>query len=170
MTLILAVVLAWLVVDRRPTDRAWSWLSGIGSRRSAGTEDTEVLVAELTALGLSAGMSFAASVTAAADHVPASTARRLRLAVRKPDGRTEDTPAAGMFALADRALLTGAPLLASIDGYTTALRRDRRAAAIEAARKLPVKLLFPLALLILPGFLLLTVGPALLAGLSRLGL
>jgi hypothetical protein len=34
---------------------------------------------------------------------------------------------------------------------------------------LPVKLLFPLALLILPGFLLLTVGPALLTGLNRLG-
>jgi hypothetical protein len=33
-----------------------------------------------------------------------------------------------------------------------------------------VKLLFPLSLLILPGFLLLTVGPALLGGLQRLGL
>jgi pilus assembly protein TadC len=33
-----------------------------------------------------------------------------------------------------------------------------------------VKLLFPLALLILPGFLILTIGPALLGSLERLGL
>jgi tight adherence protein C len=82
----------------------------------------------------------------------------------------EAGPATALLALADRALVTGAPLLASIDGYATSLRRDERAAAVEKARRLPVKLLFPLALLILPGFLLLTVGPALLAGLDRLGL
>jgi tight adherence protein C len=90
--------------------------------------------------------------------------------LRHPSGADAPDEAAALFALADRALVTGAPLLASIDGYATNLRRIERSAAIERARRLPVKLLFPLALLILPGFLLLTLGPALLAGLGRVGL
>jgi hypothetical protein len=40
---------------------------------------------------------------------------------------------------------------------------------MERARRLPVRLLLPLALLILPGFVLLAVGPAVLQGLARLG-
>ncbi|MEX2457538.1 MAG: type II secretion system F family protein [Actinomycetota bacterium] len=48
-------------------------------------------------------------------------------------------------------------------------RADRRAAAEARARAAPVKLLFPLALLILPAFLLLTVVPVVLATLRSLG-
>jgi tight adherence protein C len=48
-------------------------------------------------------------------------------------------------------------------------RADRRAAAEAHARAAPVKLLFPLALLILPAFLLLTVVPVVLATLRSLG-
>jgi tight adherence protein C len=48
------------------------------------------------------------------------------------------------------------------------LRDERRAHAEDAARRAPVKMLFPLVFLILPAFLLLTVGPVLLATLRSL--
>jgi tight adherence protein C len=140
-----------------------------GSRPSRG-DDPSLTLAELTALGLSAGLGFPAAVRAAADRLPDELAAVVRRRLRS--GRPNDGAdfAEGLFALAGRAEVTGAPLLPSIDGYARSLRRDARAAAVERARRLPMKLLFPLALLILPGFLLLTVAPAFLAGIDRLGL
>ena len=69
-----------------------------------------------------------------------------------------------------RALSTGAPLQPAVSGYATTLRNEERSRELNAARRLPVKLLFPLALLILPGFLIVTIGPAVLGSLDRLGL
>jgi len=168
MTVAVVLLLVALVVDRRVVAVLGSHFGRLipsASRR----ESDAVLLADLTALGLSAGLSFVAALGAAADHLSEESAQAVRRALRSPE-REEAGPATALLALADRALVTGAPLLASIDGYATRLRRDERAAAVERARRLPVKLLFPLALLILPGFLLLTVGPALLTGLDRLGL
>jgi tight adherence protein C len=48
------------------------------------------------------------------------------------------------------------------------VRERRRSSAAEAARKAPVKMLFPLVFLILPAFLLLTVVPVLIATLRSL--
>ena len=47
---------------------------------------------------------------------------------------------------------------------------EQTTARLEAARRLPVRLMLPLALLILPGFVVLAVGPALLEALDRLQL
>lgn len=131
---------------------------------------TPIVLAELTALGLSAGLSFPAALDAAADRFAEAEARLIKRRLRSGVPGDTPTPADGLFSLVERAEVTGAPVLASIDGYATSLRREARASAVERARRLPVKLLFPLALLILPGFLLLTVAPAFLAGLDRLGL
>jgi tight adherence protein C len=57
----------------------------------------------------------------------------------------------------------GAPLAEALARLSTDVRADRRRRAEEAARRVPVKLLFPLVLCVLPAFALLTMAP-LLAG------
>lgn len=134
-------------------------------------EDDEALLAELTGLGLAAGLTFPGATEAAATAVPGDESVRLRRAVRFHT-ETGSVPLEdpGLFLVARRALATGAPLAPAVSGYATALRNEERSRQLTSARRLPVKLLFPLALLILPGFLILTVGPALLGSLERLGL
>jgi len=51
----------------------------------------------------------------------------------------------------------GTPLLPALDRLALDARLDRRRRAEEAARRVPVKLLFPLVLCVLPAFGLLTV-------------
>ena len=62
------------------------------------------------------------------------------------------------------------PIAAALNALATDRKRVAAAAASEHLSKLPVKMLFPLAFLILPGFVMLTVLPPLLSGLSKLGL
>ncbi|HVE47654.1 MAG TPA: type II secretion system F family protein [Acidimicrobiales bacterium] len=60
----------------------------------------------------------------------------------------------------------GAPLVPALERLGDEVRRQRQRRAEEAARKVPVLLLFPLVLCILPAFALLTVAP-LVAGALR---
>jgi tight adherence protein C len=83
-------------------------------------------------------------------------------------GRT-DVPSLRALAVA----LTRSQRLGSAVGVTLRrvmdeLRRDRRVRAEEMARRAPIKMLFPLVFLILPAFLLLTVGPVVLATIRSL--
>lgn len=63
--------------------------------------------------------------------------------------------------LADAAL-SGAPVEPAIRSYLDTERRRRHAAAIERARRLPVRLMIPMTLLVLPGFVLMVYGPELI--------
>jgi tight adherence protein C len=60
----------------------------------------------------------------------------------------------------------GAPLSSGLERLAAEVRRSRRRRAEEAARRIPVKLLFPLVGCTLPAFALLTVAP-LVAGALR---
>jgi tight adherence protein C len=62
----------------------------------------------------------------------------------------------------------GTPIGPALRAVSAELRAERQARAEELARKAPVKMLFPLIFLILPAFLLLTLGPVLLATLRSL--
>ena len=70
-----------------------------------------------------------------------------------------------------RALLvsdrTGAPVAPALERLAAEERTQLRRRAEARARKVPVRLLFPLVFLVLPAFGLLTVVPALLAGFGR---
>jgi tight adherence protein C len=60
----------------------------------------------------------------------------------------------------------GVPLAASLERLADEVRRDRRRHAEAAARRVPVKLLFPLVFCSLPALALLSVAP-LIAGALR---
>ena len=64
----------------------------------------------------------------------------------------------------------GAPLGASLERLAHEVRADRRRRAEEAARKVPVKLLFPLVSCTLPAFGLLTVAPLVASAVRSLRL
>lgn len=150
---------------------AAAWALARRALRSKVIEDDEALLAELAALGLTAGLTFPAAVETASTAVPGDESVRLRRAVRlRAAAWNVPSEDPGLFLVARRALATGAPLASAVSAHATTLRSEERSRQLAAARRLPVKLLFPLALLILPGFLLLTVGPALLGSLERLGL
>ena len=61
----------------------------------------------------------------------------------------------------------GGPVAASIADMAADLRATRLQTAREAASRTPIKLLFPLVFLILPSFILLTVGGFVLTALAR---
>ena len=64
----------------------------------------------------------------------------------------------------------GAPLGDALGRLATEVRADRRRRAEEAARKVPVKLLFPLVCCVLPAFALLTLAPLLAGAVAALRL
>jgi tight adherence protein C len=64
----------------------------------------------------------------------------------------------------------GVPLRDALDRLAVEVRLDRRRRAEEAARRVPVKLLFPLVLCVLPAFALLTVVPLLVGAFRSLRL
>jgi tight adherence protein C len=87
------------------------------------------------------------------------------------DAAVRRTEAPGLASLArslERSHRLGASVRASLKALVTELRAERRSRAEERARRAPVKMLFPLVFLILPAFLLLTVGPVLLSTVRSL--
>ncbi len=148
----------------------------VRARRAKASEPGDVLLlGELVALGLTAGLPFSAALDAAAPHLSPLLAGEVRDVLRRIHHRgaaavleTAGGQAQALYRVAGRAALTGAPLLDGVLGLVDRLRGEERARRLAAARRLPVLMLLPLALLILPGFLLLTVVPALLEAVSRL--
>ena len=74
-------------------------------------------------------------------------------------------PLADALLTSDR---TGAPVGPALARLADEERAALRRRAEAHARRVPVRLLFPLAFLVLPAFVLLTVVPGLAAGLSRI--
>ena len=80
-----------------------------------------------------------------------------------------DAPSLGkLMSALSRAHRLGTSAQSSLRAIADELRTEHRTRAEEVARQAPVKMLFPLVFLILPAFLLLTVGPVLLATIRSL--
>jgi tight adherence protein C len=90
---------------------------------------------------------------------------------RAIDEMVDGTEVSSLRALASalaRSQQLGSALGMTLRRLADDLRAERRTLAEEAARKAPIKMLFPLVFLILPAFLLLTVGPVVLATIKSL--
>ncbi len=73
-----------------------------------------------------------------------------------------------LFRQLGAAQVTGAPVVVSLTAYASELHEAQRAKALQQAARLPVRMVVPLTLLMLPGFVLLTVGPTILSAFTRL--
>lgn len=67
-----------------------------------------------------------------------------------------------------RAHITGASVAPVLDAYVALVQDARRARAVEDARTIGVKLILPLTLLLLPGFIALVIAPFVLEQLDGL--
>lgn len=153
----------------------WGWRR-IRSRAAAARrvrEDVAAL-AELTTVGLTGGLDVQAALRLAAETLAGPVGEEAEQVLRRMsiDGSAACFAAGGagaeMYRIVGRGIRTGSPLLGQMTGLADELHADLAADRLQAARKLPVAMLFPLTLLILPGFMLLTVAPALLEAFGRL--
>jgi tight adherence protein C len=137
-------------------------------------------VIDLLALALGAGLTVTESMAAVGRWAPGPVGDALadaHLSVRHgasaadalDSARDRCGPAAaGLFAALVAADRYGTPLGPSLDRLGHQARLDRRRAAEERARRVPVQLLFPLVVCVLPAFGLLTVVPLLVNSLGAL--
>jgi Flp pilus assembly protein TadB len=140
----------------------------------ASQDEDSVLAIELVGLGVVSGLPFRSAASMTASELGGPVASEITHALRSVNAGQQPSISIPdiqtLFNAAETAESTGMPLAGTI----TAMAADRRRAAAAASRerlaKLPVKMLFPLAFLILPGFVLLTVVPPLISGLSNLGM
>lgn len=138
--------------------------------------EQQALAARIVLVGLAAGLPLSATLQLAAERTTGAVAAELTLLTRR--SRREGIAQAlsrwtgpntnSLLTRLARAAASGAPMFDAVASYLAELRLERRTKAIEKARRLPVTLMIPLGLLILPGFVLLFVGPVLLGSLIEL--
>jgi tight adherence protein C len=108
-------------------------------------------------------------------HELRAAARRVELGARTGDALEAAAsalgdsvrPLVGVLCASER---YGTPLVPALERLALEARNDRRRRAEESARRVPVKLLFPLVLCTLPAFALLTVVPLLIGAFGSLRL
>ena len=133
------------------------------------------MLADQAALGLRAGLTLDAALRAARPDLPGPLSAEVGAVLRRARSQGIALALAGagghgerVYRITERAVRTGAPVAAAIEALADELRHEDHARRMADARRLPVRMLLPLALLILPGFVLVLIGPALAGSLARL--
>lgn len=156
-------------------------------RRRRRIEGAQVLsslpsTVDLLRLAVASGHNVALAVEAVARRTDGPLADGLRRVVHRTDAgvRRADAldeladmlgePVRPLVAVLVASDVHGVPVAESLARLSAELRVDRRRRAEAAARRLPVKLLFPLVTCSLPAFALLTVVPLVAASLGSLRL
>jgi tight adherence protein C len=170
----IAVVVAWALPVRRARRRARAAIVAV--RRSLPE------AVDLLSLAVGAGLTVPLAVAAVGrrHHGPVGVelaraaqeiegGRRCAAALHDAGARLgpDALPVIGALVASER---YGAPLVDALARVAGEVRADQRRRAEEAARRVPVKLLFPLVLCVLPAFALLTVAPLLAGALGSLRL
>lgn len=174
-------------VKLRSRRRRWGRLglvgrvvTGLTEHRWAGRRDACVRrdlapAIDVLAVAIGAGLTPYLGVDAAAPWVPPAISERFTSVTRRVNAGSRFSEALDHVAgatpalrpLADALLASerlGAPVGPALERLAVEARADTRREAETRARKVPVRLLFPLVFGVLPSFGLLTVVPALIAG------
>jgi Flp pilus assembly protein TadB len=141
-------------------------------------EDGLALTADLLAVAVTAGLTPYLALELAARFAAEPIGGRLRAVMAAAgDGRpladvldveaARTPPIRSLLALLAASERSGAPIGAALGRLAASTRAQSRRRAMARARTVPVRLLFPLVLLVLPAFLLLTVAPVVLAALPH---
>lgn len=165
---LIGLVLAGIVLAHRPGLR-------LRRRRDRVPEIDVLAVARLLALSIASGHPLGSALEDVRSRLPHATRSALDdiLGRARRDGLTrslvETTGAlAPLTERLAKAQVTGAPVGPSLDAFIATVHDARRFAAIEEARTIGVKLIVPLTLLLLPGFLALVVAPYVIEQLDSL--
>ena len=153
--------------------RGRPWLVRRAAERAA--EADVGLMARCVLISVTAGMPLPAALELAGSQVHPLLAAEIRTLLRQARrtglaralGESEGR-GARLYLLLARAQTTGASISGAVASFVDERRQEDRSHTLEAARRLPVKLTVPLALLILPGFVTLTVGPSVLSSARRM--
>ena len=162
-------LLAWLARPTRLAARSRSR----GSPARLERELPELL--DVVVLGLSAGLSFDASLSLYCGRYRSELSVSLQRAMRSwqmglesradaLDGlaRALGSPSLRRFAAAvSEAIAFGTPLVATLERQAEAIRDQQRSDTEERIEKAPVKMLLPLGTLVVPAMLLAILGPLL---------
>lgn len=167
MALIAVAVAAVLLGSRR--------LHPLVRRRAPRQEIDALLVARVLALSIASGRPLGRALVDVGSRLPGFEAAAIDDIVTraKRDGLTRSLaettgPLAGLAERLAKAQVTGAPVGPALDAFIAMLHDARRFQAVEEARTIGVKLIVPLTLLLLPGFLALVVAPFVLEQLEGL--
>jgi len=156
------------------TVMVWCRLRLRATQREQLSEDA-ALLADLTVLALTGGLGIQPALELASGAVGGSMADEVDALLRRArvDGLATTMTGAGgagrdLYRVIGRAVATGSALLDQVTRVADELHAEMGARRLRKVRRIPVAMLFPLTLLILPGFLLLTIAPALLDALLQL--
>ncbi|GIU91176.1 MAG: hypothetical protein KatS3mg011_0082 [Acidimicrobiia bacterium] len=141
----------------------------VGTRR----DDPVLATARLLSLGLTAGLPLASALhrtteeTGVGRELAALTRRATAVGLAQALVETEGE-LAGLARLLARAQLSGAPLTEAVGAFIRARTLESRTERLRRIRTLPVTLLVPLSLMLLPGFVVLVMGPVVATQISEL--
>lgn len=151
-----------------------------GARVTAACERQMPEMLDILALGLSAGLSFDASLELYCEKRDTELAGELHVAMRgwqmglmgRREGLEEmarrvSAPSLVRFCAAVcEALSFGAPLAQTLERQADAIREEQRANVQQRIEEVPVRMLVPLGTLVVPAMLLAILGPLLSAALG----
>lgn len=169
MTLVI-VAIAWMVgygrrpdLLRRPTR----------VRSHADRSRAELRLAMLLQIGLAAGLSVRSCLVSVKQHVAPDTAAAIDAALREGllIGLTRSLGSGHhdrLFRILADAQASGAPATLALGAFIADETERLRTAVAERARTLPVRLAIPVALGLLPGFVLLAVAPQIVLALRQM--
>jgi tight adherence protein C len=156
-------------------------LARAAKARQARIEDQAPELVELLVATTEAGLGPPVAFRRSAEALGGPLGEELRLAEREIDlgvpwraamdhllDRTEVPSLRRLLGALSRSQRLGTSVRSTLKTVADDLRAERQTRAEEQARTAPVKMLFPLVFLILPAFLLLTVGPVLVATIRSL--